>query len=48
MPQFEIRSSTTTTVYGFDKPSGVYLSIFDKRLEISQEASEEVNEISAS
>jgi hypothetical protein len=46
MTRFEIEDTHTTTAYGTDPVTGVFLSVYDKRLAYDPNASKEVNAIS--
>jgi hypothetical protein len=43
--RFEIKSDHITFAYGWDKCNGYFISVFDKRLEWKEGASDEVNSI---
>jgi hypothetical protein len=48
MPSYHISASPFVSIsYGYDNVSGVYLSVFDSRLDYSDTQSEEVNQIAA-
>jgi hypothetical protein len=48
MPRFIIESDVIRVAYGFDEVSEIFLSVYDKRLEWQENASEEVNKIAES
>ncbi|KAL7572483.1 hypothetical protein ACA910_000311 [Epithemia clementina (nom. ined.)] len=45
MPRFTIEGDPIRMAYGFDKRSGVFLSVYDKRLKYNSDASREVNKV---
>jgi hypothetical protein len=45
MVRYEIKQNNITIAYGFDKITGLFLSIYDKRLEWEEDNTDEINAI---
>lgn len=45
MPRYEIKGSPISVAYGKDHATGIFLSVYDNRLEYDENASQEVNDV---
>ena len=48
MPRFEIEGDPIRVVFGIDEVTGVFLSVFDRRLEYDSAATKAVNDVTTS
>ena len=48
MPRYKIENPPIKVAYGYDGFSGTFLSVYDKRLEVDDKTSDEINEIAKS